>query len=131
MLLVIFFIEPAARPHWDRPDLVVSRSHAEYLTAGGTIVAHRADIFAVQHWRDIAQMLGSVADRQVVAIREVPCSARSLATFHGRNAARKNKQNVGAKFFQVLFLTTAKTLTEADQKEQRPHSPGDPEHGQK
>src|SRR6266403_153156 len=131
MLLVVLVIEPAPSAHWDGSNLVIRRSYSEDLAVGRSVGADGTNVFPVQHRRDGAQMLGSVPNSEVVAICEIPCPPRALAAFNCWNSAREAEQDVGAKFLQVFFLSTAEAFAQSDKQQQRANSPRNAKHGEK
>jgi hypothetical protein len=54
-----------------------------------------------------------------------------VTTLDGRDAAGENKHDVLAELRHIPILAAAKTFSEADEKKQRPHAPGNSEHSEK
>src|SRR3984885_5602843 len=127
MLRVVFIIEPASGLDWSIADLAVLGNDAEDLPVGGSIVAHGADVLALQHGGNGAQKFGLIADREVVAISQVVGLSRLVASGNRRDASRKSKHNVLTQFGQALVLPATEAFSQANQQKQRTHSPGNSE----
>src|SRR6202043_3899843 len=105
-------------------NLLVFRGDSEYLSVGGAIIAHGANIVPLEHWRNRAQKLGFAADGKIVLIGKMVWLPGLIAALDRRDAARKNKHNVLPEIRQLFRLPAAKTFSQAYQQEQRTHAPG-------
>src|ERR1019366_724848 len=128
---IVLIVEPAARADGDIANLVVLGRDAKDLAVGGSVIADGANVFAVEHRRNILERAGLAADGEVILISEMVSAAGLRAAFNGGDASREGEHDVLAKILQLLGLAAAKALAQADQQEQRPDAPGNAEHGKK
>ncbi len=117
MLRVVFIVEPATRSDGDISDLVIDRRHAKHLAVGGSVVADRANVLAIDHWRKHAQRVGFIANREVIVVGEMIGLARLQAARHGGNPSGENKHNVLAKIGQLFRLPATEAFPQPHKKQ--------------
>ena len=128
---VVLIVEPAARADGHIADLVVLGSDAEDLAVGGTVIADRANVFAIEHGRNVLMRARLAANGEVILISEMVGAAGLRAAFDRRDASGEGKHDVLAEILQLLRLPAAEAFAQTDQQEQRSDAPGDAEHGEK
>ena len=123
-------IEPASLLEGKKPDLVELRFHADNLSVGTGEFTHRAHVIASQHRRSLANVGSFLADVGVVLIgKQIVAGGVHAAGDHGRTAG-EDKHDVLPVFGQPALVSRAEPFAQADQQQQRSHTPGHAEHGE-
>ena len=128
---IVLIVEPATRAHGNVADLVIFGRDAEDLATGGTIIADRANVFAIEHRGNILERARLAANREIILIREMVGAAGLRAAFDGGDAPGEGEHDVLAEVFQLPRLSAAEALAQPNQQKQRSDAPGDAEHGKK
>ena len=130
-LRVVRIIEPAARANRDIADPVILGRNAKDLAVGGTVITDRANVFAVEHGRNILEQASLGADGEVILVSEMVGAAGLSAAFHRGDTSGEGEHDVLAKVAQLLRLTAAEAFSHTNQQEERSDAPGNAEHGKK
>ena len=127
---VVLIVEPAAWFHRHIANPVVVRGNSEDLSIGGSIIANRAYVFAVENRRQCADKFGLGPHRQVVSVCEIVCLPGLSAARDCRDAPGKHEHDVLSERGKLLFLAAAESFSQAHQQQKRAHPPGNSEHGE-
>ena len=91
---VVLIVEPAAGTYGNIADLVVLGCDAEDLSAGRTVIADGADVFAVEHGGKIFERARLAADGEVILVGEMVGASGLGAAFDGGRAAGEGEHDV-------------------------------------
>src|ERR1700688_1067574 len=130
MLGVIVIVEPTARIDWEGTNLFVLGRDSENLPVGRTKIAHRTNVVAFKHWRNREQQFSLAANSEIVLVSKVVRLPGLVAAYDRRDAPGEDEHDVLPEVRQLFGLTAAKTFSQADQQEQRTHSPRNAKHSE-
>ena len=115
----------------DRADLLHITLDPPHRPRKAGVLAGLLEVAANQQARHVAHVRGPRAQRVAVAERDLVRPPTRVLPRQRRDGARVEKDNVVAQRRERSPLPRAKPLAQADQQQQRRHTPGDAEHRQK
>src|ERR1051326_2763032 len=129
-LIFIGIIQPAAFGLRQVANLVEDRFGAAHPSVSVGKIALRFDVAAPNHRRDIQHISGFALDVLIIFVGEHVAPHALALPFHRRYVPAPEKDHILADVGHVLLLSAAEALAHADQKQQRPHTPGNTKHGE-
>src|SRR5450432_2348377 len=114
---------------WKKANLVVLRLHADNLSIGAGEFADGAYVIAGKDRRSVADMGSFLADVRIVPVGKEIVAGGVHAACHHRGPARENEHDIFPEFRQRTLVSRTEALPQANQQQQRSHTPGNSKHG--